>query len=493
MPEPYYIKTENQKRLFIEHLSLEQNQRLIFSSRFGNGKTTFLKNIFEKNTEYNSIHLYPINYSVASNEDIFELIKYDILFELLTKKIDLEKSSESFLAIARDMTLNNKGDILKILTPFLSMIPVIGDSVKESTERLIDFSKKLFDDIEEKKRGEYDFIVEYLEEFTNKKGSIYEENFYTRLICDLVDRFSVESAGGDKKKQTVLIIDDFDRIDPEHIFRLLNVFAAHQDIDSHTNKYGFDKVIVVCDIDNLRSVFYHKYGSSTDFNGYIDKFYSVDVFNYNMMSELSTEVEKLLTSTKGNKHLNELLWSNNSSTIVNDTIQWLLKHFVINDIINVRNVVKLLENKIILENYSIDIPNKRYFNTQFYGICLFNVLKSIFGDYKEVHVVLKKFALYHEMVMPPDAINDYILEYILLPLYCLNEDEVNVNILAEGYSEEFSFTLKLTKRLLDRKNIYATEILTGNGFDYDAVVSKTNIPELLLRTFDLVFSKGLLK
>ncbi len=51
-------------------------------------------------------------------------------------------------------------------------------------------------------------------------------------------------------KEVVRILDDLDRIDTEHIFRLLNVFVAQVDVvgkGENDNKFGFDKVIFVCD------------------------------------------------------------------------------------------------------------------------------------------------------------------------------------------------------------------------------------------------------
>ena len=74
------------------------------------------------------------------------------------------------------------------------------------------------------------------------------------------------------EKRKVLIIDDLDRMDPDHIFRIMNVFAAQFDHERFGyNKFAFDKVIIVCDLDNLRNLFAHKYGSNVDFSGYIDK------------------------------------------------------------------------------------------------------------------------------------------------------------------------------------------------------------------------------
>jgi len=39
----YFIDISKLKDAFKDHLDLEQNERIVFSARFGNGKTTFLK------------------------------------------------------------------------------------------------------------------------------------------------------------------------------------------------------------------------------------------------------------------------------------------------------------------------------------------------------------------------------------------------------------------------------------------------------------------
>jgi hypothetical protein len=63
---------------FKTHFDLKNNSRILFSAPFGKGKTTFLNLYFDEyNKEYEAFHLYPVNYSVASNEDIFKYIKRD--------------------------------------------------------------------------------------------------------------------------------------------------------------------------------------------------------------------------------------------------------------------------------------------------------------------------------------------------------------------------------------------------------------------------------
>lgn len=95
-------------------------------------------------------------------------------------------------------------------------------------------------------------------------------------------------------KQKILIIDDLDRFDPEHLFRLISVLSAH--IDHHTNekKFGFDKIILVGDLQNFRDMFQHKYGIKNSFNGFISKLSSKYPFNYDPKQELYSVMPKLL-------------------------------------------------------------------------------------------------------------------------------------------------------------------------------------------------------
>src|ERR1700754_2660453 len=90
---------ESEKK-FIEHLKIKDNERIIFSGKFGHGKTTFLEYFFEEDKQkinfkneisYNVIKLFPVNYSIASNEDIFKYIKYDIILEMLRKEYKVEE------------------------------------------------------------------------------------------------------------------------------------------------------------------------------------------------------------------------------------------------------------------------------------------------------------------------------------------------------------------------------------------------------------------
>lgn len=81
---------------FQNHFEKENNKRILFSAPFGSGKSTFLTEFFERSELYNVFKIYPVSYSISHNEDIFELIKYDILFQLIEdheELIDLKMKS----------------------------------------------------------------------------------------------------------------------------------------------------------------------------------------------------------------------------------------------------------------------------------------------------------------------------------------------------------------------------------------------------------------
>lgn len=65
----------------------ENESRIIFSARFGDGKSYFLKKFMEsypkEANDYYFITLHPVNYVVEENRDVIEYIKRDILFQLI--------------------------------------------------------------------------------------------------------------------------------------------------------------------------------------------------------------------------------------------------------------------------------------------------------------------------------------------------------------------------------------------------------------------------
>ncbi len=327
------FELEIPKQQFEAHLSLEKNHRIIFSGGFGTGKTYFLDKFFKDHPKYEAIHIYPVNYSVASNEDIFELIKYDIFFKLLEKGLDfdnVEIDKGTFLPFF----LNNHAT--EIIPFLLGVIPKVGASLKDIAKGLIDLNKKFEKEFKEANLTDQDKIIAYLAEFKDKAG-INEEDLYTQLICELVNQLK------EKGKEIILIVDDLDRIDPEHIFRIMNILSAHVDFknDINKNKFDFDKIILVCDIDNIRKIFANRYGADVDFSGYIDKFYSRSIFHYDLSPEMIKSVNRLFHSV-------ELDYGNKKMTlgeIRNDEagslIKLLLHSFIQYNLISVRSLKRI--------------------------------------------------------------------------------------------------------------------------------------------------------
>ncbi|AFL86152.1 KAP family P-loop domain protein [Belliella baltica DSM 15883] len=323
------FELEIPKKQFQVHLEIPKNQRIIFSGAFGTGKTYFLDKFFKGNERYEGIHIYPVNYSVASNEDIFELIKYDIFFKLLEKGLDFEQVEVDKGTFLPFFLNNHATEIIPFL---LGLIPKVGASLKDIANGLIELNKKFEKEFKEANLTEQDKIIDYLKEFSGKKGSILEDDLYTQLICSLVNQIQ------ENGKEVVLIIDDLDRIDPEHIFRIMNVLAAHVDIkkDSDQNKFDSNKIILVCDIENIRKIFSNRYGADVDFSGYIDKFYSRSVFHYDLSGEMIKSVNKLFHTVVldyGNKKMS---LGEVRKDVAGAIIKQILHSFIQHDLISIR-------------------------------------------------------------------------------------------------------------------------------------------------------------
>ena len=61
--EPILITTQQEAEKFDTFLSLPNNHRILFSGKYGSGKTFFLHEFFStrKKDEYEAFHLFPTN------------------------------------------------------------------------------------------------------------------------------------------------------------------------------------------------------------------------------------------------------------------------------------------------------------------------------------------------------------------------------------------------------------------------------------------------
>lgn len=410
---------------FKEHLASEGNSRILFSGKFGLGKTYFIKYFFRDdiqkrildNHKYNAFHIYPVNYSIGSNEDIFRYVKYDVITSIMQSGVTI---NEDDLSIWNKLPFYARSKPLKVLATMLYMIPKIGKDLA-NVEAQFEVLRK---DIEKYEApgtsSEGDKLVAFLEELEVEEGSKYESGAVTKLIAQVLRRYKDETG-----RENVLIIDDLDRIDPEHIFRLLNVFAAHFD-NSYglPNKLGFDRVILICDVQNLRNIFRAKFGTATDFNGYIDKFYTSEIFyldNYNILEKISYETFRSVRFSIPQRDLNlalHFLFNNEIYPI--SILQLMLAYGQL----SLRSLVMKLANPILLDversiAFSPDITItqlKKPF------LVHFRILKEICGSYDDIRDFVKRLPLQALDVADMHDFTYWLIYYLLFEKHKFSEN-----------------------------------------------------------------------
>jgi hypothetical protein len=277
---------------FSKHLSIPDNKRILFSGPFGAGKTVFLQTFFKANPGFKKITLNPVDYSVTATNDIFEVIKHDLLNEIVTHfedQISLEVEDFPMIVLAQTY-IKDKLNFFKLAKPFFNKVYPGAAEVSDLVEGVLKVLKAFEDYKDQMKVDEEMVVIKYLSEQYLKQGSVRENDGMTALIRDLIGRIK-ESIEG---QELVLIIDDLDRLDPEHVFRIINVFSAHHNSQTEINKFGFDKIMFVCDIENIRYMFEHKFGKNVDFGGYIDKFYSIEIFTFYFREHLKQSAKNLI-------------------------------------------------------------------------------------------------------------------------------------------------------------------------------------------------------
>lgn len=383
------IPIDEQIDEFGEYLQL--NNRCILSAKFGDGKSYFLSQFMKKKEKkYLFIPIYPVNYQIADNKDIFEYIKRDILIRLLMSpdiEIDDTQINESILFV-NYLTSNTK-DILMDALEMLPRINICGMSfdlpkvvnvLKTIEEKYKEHSKKFESD--EKK------VTDFIEKISKTEGSIYEFDFISQLICLLNDNYRKEH---NNRRKIVLVIEDLDRIDPAHIFRILNIFSAHFDWVNmpsakfqeqyYTNKFRFDKIITVCHYENIKHIYSHFYGPDTDFEGYLSKYTSTFPYEYSLRKNIEGHILKNL-----HKELTKDLDFSTafSKAIATRVLNGKIKH-------NIRKLNEALTSEPLIKTENIFIQNlESYYITSFNSITiLLDLLRKLDISFNEIYPDIK--------------------------------------------------------------------------------------------------------
>ena len=261
----------------------------------------------KNNRDFIFITLNPINYQVLENQDVFELIKRDVLFQITIAEMlsdDIEISDEAALLF---YVQSNCMSLLEIFLSYISKLnstPKVAKGVMAAltTNKLLRSLKEKV--LEKKKRYK---STEVLEDFWENTNSIpiLEEDIITKIIQDSIDDYKKKH----REKRIVLLIEDMDRLDPAHLFRILNVFSAHLDTEEKYfvesngeyfyNKFHFDNIVFVMDYENTRKIFEHFYGKNTNFEGYIQKFVSKGFFEYSLEEERYKYIQAKIVELTG--------------------------------------------------------------------------------------------------------------------------------------------------------------------------------------------------
>lgn len=478
------IPINSQSVLFKQHLDDSRNERIIFSGIFGIGKSYFLEKYFgAEKDDYVAINLRPINYSISNNEDIFRLIKYDILYELIfTQNLQLVVESVK-KSIAYGVLLENK--VQNLLESFLPLIPLLNKEAPDLSP-LISFIKMFLPNISETETIRKDVNLNLrLEEFVKEidKNYLFESDFITLFIersldslCNKVDK---------QPKLKVLIIDDLDRIDPEHIFRLFNIFSAHLDYHKSTsNKFGFDKVIFVCDIDNIRNIFFTKYGVNVDFSGYIDKFYSTEIFHFNNNKAVASITNKIISkiSFSNNQELiKEYILHNNLESTTN-LLYVLLKALINSGTLNLRRIQSAYQRSFTFKVRHFFTIRKydQVLNIHVPATIIFDILLWFFGNLDSLERGLQRLVTFGRNATQVDEINyepnfsDHL--GMLIPIIDFANHKFDVKDNYASNTIERALAIKINSKVIDLKyqlkyssqrnyQIYHAELINFNYRD----------------------------
>ncbi|RZK13214.1 MAG: hypothetical protein EOO46_00285 [Flavobacterium sp.] len=504
------------KTAFLEHLKISGNDRLLFTAPFGSGKSTFLNEVFEgQQANYFTLKLFPINYSVSPNEDVFELIKFDLILQLMglyKDEVDLKEEDFSTL-LSSQVYISERLKIMPIVNALLALSGKVGKSAVEIIKAFSDTIKDFKEFQEEIKIDEEKELKHFLKQIETRKGNTYEMDDVSVLVYDLIERVkgkkNENKKEGELKVESILIIDDLDRLDPEHTFRLFNIFTAHFDDLNHGNKFGFDKVIFVCDIENIWKLYRHKYGYDVDFKGYLDKFYSLHPFQFDNRKYVKEQINNFIGSIKTSGSTSGRMFSHLTKSDHKFDFffvaRWLLLSLIDSKSLNLRTLTSKREYQF--PDYEVSTPNDLRRSEDFEILILFKLLKEIYSSYDAVREKLDMLnSLYNDDNLQKasehesydygfitKAVNSALLPF-LLPREVGFKRHFDKEDARLGYASSLQawihFEIDNTSRSRSDKKVF---LKATTESDPSSVEVKISSYKMLLVCFDECYKMGALK
>ena len=335
-----------------------ENNRCILSAPFGEGKSYFLNEFIKSQVdEYDFITIYPTNYQICDNRDILEYIKRDVLFGLIAlDETIIDGFDATKLGILKKAILESKDSVAECIPDINAS--VCGMDFTFSPGKVINTLSKIWESCEKLSDVEGNPYKEYLLSFDNDQGGIYELDAVTNLICSLIQTRQESS------RKMVLVVEDLDRIDPGHIFRILNVLSAHMTYangydDGVKNKFNFDKILLLCDYENIEKIYHHLYGEKTDFKGYISKFSAVRPFEYSIRAKIAKHIGYVI-----NDYVKDVVISNVlAEDIAANTIAE--NNTLLENIRNIKERIRFASKQYKVAKLSVDVKKD---HMVFYGM-----------------------------------------------------------------------------------------------------------------------------
>lgn len=483
--EDFKIDISVPTKEFKTHLEIEGNKRIFFSGKFGIGKTYFLNDFFgskENQKKYLCVKLSPINYPVAQNEDIFQYIKYDIIDYLNHQYNIIEVLGQSYEDDKISLLQKNIFRAIQIKPKHFFKPLLLGLKQKhlvEAYESFIELTSEIEKNIKTLENFEnIDEAKEFQEK--TKESYLYEYDEISIFITEVLELLKELGASEENPKQKVLMIDDLDRLDPEHIFRLFNIFSVHFDPrQEQENKFGFDKIIFCGDMQNIRTIFHHKYGQDTDFSGYIDKFYSLHPFQFDNREGLKNEIRKIINKIEfEQKEYREYLDNRYLIEMFNFLIE--------SNIISLRSLLSL-------NNYKLILNKKRQIKSHDEALTdkatlLFTLLKHVFGDTKTVKKIVETKLIPFLEINTNEQLIGFFLR-ITLPIVSYQEEVIKVkeeNRQHKRHDMTYKFTIKIEYMPYSRNLMF---YIVGN-IETSSNISQKNkngyIGKLLMETIEIL-------
>ena len=366
------IETKGMVAQFGDHLNDKNNRHIIFSGSFGSGKTTFLNDFFQDpklKEKYYVCKLFPVNYVTSNNQDIYELMKFDVLLQLLGSGVTLDSNDfDKCMAIGK----LGKKHFLSLTQSMIEAFSLVSGEAK-IINKALGVIAAIYEGYKDEKPQ--NTIGRFLTDLENKTGTCYELNSISLLIREMLVKASklgkeIEEVE-EVRRETVLLIDDFDRLEPMQSFRLLNILSTNDnETNTGQNKFGFDKIIVVCDINNLRDCFKHINGTSNAFNGYIDKFYSTQIFYFDIKNDLVNAI---------NSWFHEIAIAPDERSEFHKDYRCVFQRMIDCGELNIRSLTKMKDTSIV-------VPITNTYRSQFYDYLglFFAILRKMFVGDKEI-------------------------------------------------------------------------------------------------------------